>query len=172
MELRELGIDTLVYCATMIEVGFQAILFMLLSRTFAIQEGLYPIDRTIAVFNRVFGLERGVVLGVALIAAGVAIAGRAFGVWFASHFGDLDVESVTRIVIVSAVFISLGFEITLSSFLLATLKLNVRTFAGAENRTADLHRRAEIHSESEAAPIPQIALDISCCDQLLPCSAA
>ena len=36
------SVDTLIYCVTMIEIGFQAVLFALLSRTYAIQEGLFP----------------------------------------------------------------------------------------------------------------------------------
>jgi len=36
------------------------------------------------------------------------------------------VENVSRIVIVSALFLSLGFEMALSSFLLGMLRLNVR----------------------------------------------
>src|SRR6202030_3723379 len=35
-------LDTLIYSVTMIEVGFQAILFALLSRAYAVQEGLFP----------------------------------------------------------------------------------------------------------------------------------
>ena len=37
-----LSVDTLIYSVTMIEVGFQAILFALLSRAYAVQEGLFP----------------------------------------------------------------------------------------------------------------------------------
>ena len=37
-----LGLDTLVYCCTFAIAGFQAILFSLLSRMYAIHEGLYP----------------------------------------------------------------------------------------------------------------------------------
>jgi hypothetical protein len=37
-----LSVDTLIYSAAMIEVGVQAILFALLSRAYAVQEGLFP----------------------------------------------------------------------------------------------------------------------------------
>ncbi len=127
-----LGIDTLVYCATMIEIGFQAVLFMLLSRTFAVQEGLYPRERAGRLFAGAYPLERGLALGGGLIAVGLAAAIYAVRIWLRAHLGDLDVETVTRIVIVSALFIALGFETVLTSFFLGTLELNVRKLTVAE----------------------------------------
>jgi len=59
------SVDTLIYCVTMIEVGFQAVLFALLSRTYAIQEGLFPTPLQASLFDRWFSLERGVVFGAA-----------------------------------------------------------------------------------------------------------
>jgi glycosyltransferase involved in cell wall biosynthesis len=120
------SVDTLIYCSTMIEVGFQSVLFMLLSRAFAIQEGLFPRPSKPRLLDRLFRLERGVVLGLALLAIGALLVGRAISIWSSANFGDLDVENVSRIVIVSALFLSLGFEMALSSFLLGMLRLNVR----------------------------------------------
>ena len=122
-----LSLDTLIYSMTMIEVGFQAILFALLSRAYAVQEGLFPRPAKPTLFDSIFKLERGIILGSALIIVGFVLFIYAFSIWGGANFGPLDVEKVTPIVIGSSVCLSLGFEIILSSFLLSMLKLNVRT---------------------------------------------
>ena len=122
-----LSIDTLIYCMTMIEVGFQAVLFAVLSRAYAIQEGLIPKSNRLGFVERAFSLERGILLGVGILLIGVFLLIYAITIWHAAKFGALDAERIVRIVIVSSLSLSLGFEIILSSFLLSTLKLNVRS---------------------------------------------
>ena len=51
-----LSIDTLIYCMTMIEVGFQAVLFAVLSRAYATQEGLIPKSNRLGFVERAFSL--------------------------------------------------------------------------------------------------------------------
>jgi glycosyltransferase involved in cell wall biosynthesis len=122
-----LSVDTLIYSVTMIEVGFQAVLFALLSRAYAVQEGLFPAPRKRTLFDGIFKLERGIILGSILIILGLGLFLYAFSIWGSTNFGPLDVEKVTPIVIGSSLSLSLGFEVILSSFLLSMLKLNVRT---------------------------------------------
>ena len=122
-----LSVDTLIYSVTMIEVGFQAVLFALLSRAYAVQEGLFPTPRKRTLFDGIFKLERGIILGSILIILGLGLFLYAFSIWGSTNFGPLDVEKVTPIVIGSSLSLSLGFEVILSSFLLSMLKLNVRT---------------------------------------------
>jgi glycosyltransferase involved in cell wall biosynthesis len=136
-----LSIDTLIYSVTMIEVGFQAVLFALLSRAYAVQEGLFPTPPKRAFFDSIFKLERGIILGSVLIIFGLVLFLYAFSIWGSTSFGPLDVERVTPIVIGSSLSVSLGFEVILSSFLLSMLKLNVRTtstmlVSGAELESA------------------------------------
>ena len=124
-----LSVDTLIYSVTMIEVGFQAILFALLSRAYAVQEELFPAPPKRTLFDSIFKLERGIILGSALIIFGLALFLYAFSIWRNAGFGPLDVQKVTPIVIGSSISLSLGFEVILSSFLLSMLKLNVRTIS-------------------------------------------
>jgi glycosyltransferase involved in cell wall biosynthesis len=120
------SVGTLIYCAMLIEVGFQAVLFALLSRAYAVQERLVPRSRRMALVERVFSLESGILLALLLLAVGGALALDAVSLWQAARFGALNVDRITRLAISSSVAISLGFETMFSSFLLSTLKLNVR----------------------------------------------
>jgi glycosyltransferase involved in cell wall biosynthesis len=122
-----LSLDTLIYSVTMIEVGFQAILFALLSRAYAVQEGLFPKSSMPTLFEKMFKLERGIILGSVLIVIGFLLFIYVFSIWGSANFGPIDIPKVTPIVIGSSISLSLGFEIILSSFLLSMLKLNVRT---------------------------------------------
>jgi glycosyltransferase involved in cell wall biosynthesis len=121
-----LSLDTLIYSVTMIEVGFQAILFALLSRAYAVQEGLFPKSSKPTLFDNIFKLERGIILGSVLIVIGFLLFLYVFSIWESANFGPIDIPKVTPIVIGSSISLSLGFEIILSSFLLSMLKLNVR----------------------------------------------
>ncbi|WP_216673456.1 glycosyltransferase family 2 protein [Paraburkholderia solitsugae] len=120
------GIDTLIYCATMTEVGFQLLLFAVLSRMFADQEGLFPNSRWTAWLGRWLQLERGTLIGGTLVVAGVAMVFRALYIWSGTHFGALDADSFTRLVVCSSLLISTGMEFVFSSCLLSILQLNVK----------------------------------------------
>jgi glycosyltransferase involved in cell wall biosynthesis len=122
-----LSVDTLIYSVTIFEIGFQAILFALLSRAYAVQEGLFPRPLGPSRFDIIFKLERGIILGCFLILLGIVLFLYALSIWGNAQFGPLDVEKVTPVVIGSSISLSLGFEVILSSFLLSMLKLNVRT---------------------------------------------
>src|ERR1019366_6298191 len=76
-----LGLDTLIYCGTILVAGFQAILFALLARAYAVQEGLYPKKRGYDAYSRHLTLERGLLTGTALVLSGLAAAGYAFWQW-------------------------------------------------------------------------------------------
>jgi glycosyltransferase involved in cell wall biosynthesis len=124
------SLGTLIYCMMMIEVGFQGVLFAVLSRAYAVQEGLVPQSARMRIVERVFSLESGILLGLLLLAVGASLIVYAVSVWSRAQFGNLHVDQITRIAISSSLSISLGFEVILTSFLLSTLKLNVRAMQG------------------------------------------
>jgi glycosyltransferase involved in cell wall biosynthesis len=121
-----LSAGTLIYCVTMIEVGFQAVLFAVMSRAYAVQEGLVPQSSRMRVVERVFSLESGILCGLALLVIGGVLLVHALHIWSRAQFGGLNADVIVRIVLSSSLAISMGFELILSSFLLSTLKLNVR----------------------------------------------
>ncbi len=121
-----LGIDTLIYCGAFITAGFQAVLFSLLSRFYATQEGLYPASVSDRFSVRNLKLEYGLVVGTLVFCIGLAAAVYAVLAWKQRGFGDLVPEHFARLVIPSSVAMSLGIEVILSSFLMSTLTLTVR----------------------------------------------
>jgi hypothetical protein len=107
-------------------VGFQAIIFAVLTRTYAISEGLLPEDDKMKKAQRWMGLEAGLVTGVLLSLSGIIGTAYAVGFWKAEHWGDLNPTQVMRIVIPSLIALALGCQIILSSFFLSILCLKRR----------------------------------------------
>ena len=126
-----LGIDTMIFCGTSIVIGFQAALFSVLSRRYAMQEGLYPkaVSKGFSFWN--LSLEWGLFIGFTILFIGIATAIYAFFTWGQHGFGELVTEHIARLVIPSSIAMSLGLEIFLSSFLMSTLALSVRAYSTA-----------------------------------------
>jgi len=145
----QLGLDTLVYCSTFVVAGFQAILFSLLSRIYAIQEGLYPQTRRDRSYSRLT-LEHGLLAGATVLLAGLLTGLYAIWNWKLHAFGMMDIERIARIVLPSSVGISLGIEIILFSFLLSTFGLKVRPYgAMVEEIVRTRTNNAESNGESD-----------------------
>jgi hypothetical protein len=126
----QFDVHTLLYAAMGVLVGFQAVIFAVLSKAFAISEGLLPPDpRLDAMFRRVT-LEVGLTAGFLLLLLG--LGGSAFAVWRwgVAAFGPLDASRMLREVIPSATALTLGCQVVLSSFFLSVLGLRVRRLDG------------------------------------------
>ena len=118
-----LDIHTLLYAAMAIIIGFQAVVFAVFTKVFAISEGLLPEDPR---FNRVLrfiNLEVGLVVGCVLLLIGLGSSIYALYTWGAQAFGPLDPSKVLRMVIPATTSFTLGFQIILSSFFLSVLGL-------------------------------------------------
>ncbi len=119
-------IHTLVFAATAILVGFQAVAFAIFTKIFAISEGLLPEDNRL---NKVFhyiNLEVGLIIGSIILLLGIAGSIYALSDWADNLFGSLKPSQTMRIVIPAVTCFALGFEVILSSFFLSVLGLKRR----------------------------------------------
>ena len=121
-----LDVHTLLYAAIMVLVGFQAILFSMLSRIFAINEGLVPHSSSMDKVFRYVTLEVGLVVGIILFVAGLVFSLLAILQWTHSDFGPLDPSRTLRMAIPAATALMLGCQIILASFFLSVLGLRIR----------------------------------------------
>jgi glycosyltransferase involved in cell wall biosynthesis len=122
-----LDVHTLVYAAAAVVLGFQAVIFALFTKTFAISEGLLPEDPRLTRLYRYVTLETGLVAAIVLIAAGLVLAATAVGIWQTQGFGPIvDVPRSLRVVIVSSLLVTLGVQTFFASFFLSVLGLSRR----------------------------------------------
>jgi len=119
-----LDVHTLLYAVAAILTGFQAVLFAIFTKIFGITEGLLPEDERLTRAFRIFNLEKGLLLGAALLTPGLGIAWYSFQLWNRTGFGPMNPVIVVRVVAAAMVTITLGVEIIFSSFFLSILGLN------------------------------------------------
>jgi phage-related minor tail protein len=77
-------------------------------------------------FFRLITLETGLIVGGALVLAGLAVSVAALSSWGARAFGELDPRQTLRMVVPGVAALTLGFQIVLSSFFLSVLGLSRR----------------------------------------------
>ena len=112
---------TLLFASMLLLCGYQAVLFSVFAKTFAMTEGLLPRDARLERFFELVDLERGLLVGIgALVFSGVLLAG-AVNQWLEVDFGSLDYSRTMRWVIPGATLAVLGFQTILSSFFVSIL---------------------------------------------------
>jgi hypothetical protein len=121
-----LDVHTLLYAALAIIIGYQAVVFAVFTKTFAISAGLLPEDPRLNRLFEVINLEKGLIAGGTILLAGVAGSIYAFSFWGAHSFGALNPSETLRTVIPAVTAIALGFQSMLSSLFMSVLGLKRR----------------------------------------------
>jgi hypothetical protein len=105
-------------------VGFQLVAFAFFTKVFAIAEGLLPEDPKLTRMFKTFTLEKGLIAGLLILLAGVAMLLRAVWLWKQAHFGVLpSTEDNLRRLIPAGTLIVLGIQAVFSSFFMSVLGL-------------------------------------------------
>jgi glycosyltransferase involved in cell wall biosynthesis len=120
---RAFDIHTLLYSSMAVVLGFQAILFALFTKVFAISEGLLPEDERLQRLFRYIRLETGLMIGGILFIFGTILSLYAYWTWSVKSFGNLDPRITFRVAIPAVLSLILGFQTILSSFFLSVLGL-------------------------------------------------
>lgn len=124
LKLGSIGLDvhTMLYSAAMCVMGVQMIWFAIFAKVYGIRVGLLPSDDRLERALRTLTLERGLVIGLVLLAGGVLLTASALHTWASAHYGALNPRDVMRIAIPSVTMMLLGMEFVLASFFLGMLR--------------------------------------------------
>jgi len=117
---------TLLFASLALLCGYQSIVFAVLTKTFAISEGLIPDDSHINRFFELVNLEKGLIVSAVALVLGLALLLGAINQWRLAGFGTLDYAQTMRLVIPGATLTALGFQTILSSFFLSILGMHRR----------------------------------------------
>lgn len=109
-------VHTLLFASLAIICGYQSIAFALMTKVFAITEGLLPEDPRLNRMFRVVNLESGLCVGAVGMVAGLTLLGGAVHQWASVDFGALNYAHTMRWVIPGVMLTALGFQTILSSF--------------------------------------------------------
>lgn len=114
-------VHTLVYASAFMVIGYQAILFAVFARIFAMSEGFLPTSTPVEEIQERWSLELGLMIGVLLILGGVVLSVVALLTWGQNGFGPLDYRDTLRVVIPAATMLMLGVQTILASFFVSIL---------------------------------------------------
>jgi hypothetical protein len=117
-------VQTLLYAGVAILIGFQAVVFAVFTKIFAINSGFLPRDPRIERTLRSVTLETGLISGALLLLFGVGGSIYAVELWQRASFGGLDPAQTLRTIIPAVICFTLGCETILSSFFLSVLGLS------------------------------------------------
>jgi glycosyltransferase involved in cell wall biosynthesis len=121
-----LGVDTLAYAAAGVLLGFQLVFFAIAAKVFAITEGLLPEDESFDRWFQYITLETGLIAGVLLVLAGLAIAASSVLTWSHTGYGSLPPVAMMRHTLPAMLCLMLGTEVCFASFFLSLLGLKRR----------------------------------------------
>jgi hypothetical protein len=110
---------TLLFSSLSVLLGYQSVVFALMTKSFAMNEGFLPNDPKLVGFFRFATLERGLMAGAGMSLTGCAILVGAAVYWQQSGFGSLDYSSTMKWVIPGATMVALGVQTVLFSFLVS-----------------------------------------------------
>ncbi len=121
-----LDIHTLLVAGFLCLLGYQLIVFGVFTKVFAMREGFHPPHPILTHLMKYITLEVGVLIGLALMIAGLIVLGAAALSWRAVNFTALDPRVTMREVIPAVVLLALGVQTIFASFFLSILDIAAR----------------------------------------------
>ena len=115
------SINTLLYFAFFIALGFNIISMFLIVKLYAYNHGFLPkkdID-----WNKRLKEDRFIFLGLLAVIAGIVLSIVAVSSWKTTGFGELDPEVTMRLTIPAVILIVVGIQSQLSGFIMSIIKV-------------------------------------------------
>lgn len=120
-------VATQVYLAALTAVGYQAILFAILTKIYAQHEGFrIPRSRNFDRIERGISLESGALVGVALFLVGLGIGVAQVVAWAGTGFGSLDALVTLRAAVPASLLMILGSQTVMAGMFLGVLAVPIK----------------------------------------------
>ena len=122
-----LDVSSQIYFAALAVVGYQSVLFALLTKIYAQHEGFrIPRSRNFERLEKRISLESGALVGLGLFIVGLIIAAVQFAEWAAVGFGALDAVATVRIAVPASLFMMLGAQTVMAGMFVGVLSVGVQ----------------------------------------------
>ena len=115
---RYWDIHLMIFSSMLSILSYQVINIGVYAHTFGIRQGLLKYDKITTFFQRIFSLEKGLLMGGVLFLIGLIMIIVIVVEWFSSHFGALD---RMRESIFAMTFLIVGLQTIFSSFFISLL---------------------------------------------------
>jgi Glycosyl transferase family 2 len=122
------GLDdhTFLVATIAVLVGVQVVGFGVIARHFAAANAVLPRSRTLDRLMSLVSMERGLMIALAVICAGIGGGAWSLWQWAAVDFGPLTSPAVMRVLTLSLVLIATGVQLAFTFFLLGIIDLPLR----------------------------------------------
>jgi glycosyltransferase involved in cell wall biosynthesis len=127
--IGDVGLDILsqLYLCALAIVGYQAVLFALLTKIYAQHEGFrIPRGRSFDRLQKRLSLESAALFGLGVFLVGLVIAIVQFALWASTGFGELDARGVLRVATPAALFMILGAQSVMAGMFLGVLAVGLK----------------------------------------------
>jgi glycosyltransferase involved in cell wall biosynthesis len=115
------------YLAALAVVGYQSVLFAILTKIYAQHEGFrIPRSRSFERLEKRISLESGAVVGLALFLVGLTIAVAQVAGWASQGFGQLDAGNTLRVAIPAALLMMLGSQTVMAGLFFGVLSVGTK----------------------------------------------
>ncbi len=124
--IGEIGFDVAsqVYLAAIAVVGYQAVIFAILSKIYAQHEGFrIPRSRNFDRLEKRISLESSAVVGLILFLIGLTVAILQLVMWGSTGFGALEIDRTVRTAISAALLMMLGAQTIMAGMFLGVLSV-------------------------------------------------
>lgn len=118
-------INTLLYSAISTILGFQFILFFVLTKKYAAKTKFIPVKENDSKLID-FTMNKGVFLGFILLLLGIIGAVVSVVIWSNTGYGDLSPDKMFRLTIPVLIFVVCGLQMMFSSFFLGILEIKTK----------------------------------------------
>jgi glycosyltransferase involved in cell wall biosynthesis len=118
----QLDLNSFFFFIGLVLVGTQTVFFGILARIFSTNFGTLPLTKSMTRFASKFSLERGIVLGAALLLASLLSALGLFGHWNGNSIVGLDRDSALRVSGLIVLTSGVGIQTLFASFFAAMLQ--------------------------------------------------
>ncbi len=129
ISIGEIGLGALsqLYLCALAVVGYQAVLFALLTKIYAQHEGFrIPSSRNFDRLQKRISLESAALFGLGLFLIGLVIAVAQLALWASTGFGELDASEVMRVATLAVLFMILGAQSVMAGLFLGVLAVGLK----------------------------------------------
>jgi glycosyltransferase involved in cell wall biosynthesis len=116
-------VGTLLYGVALTIIGYQAVLFAVLSRVYAQEEGFLPRKPGIEAWQRRGSIEGGALAGLLILICGFAASLASLARWRSAGYGNLNPSQTVRGVVPALLGLTLGSQTLLGGAFLSILRI-------------------------------------------------
>jgi hypothetical protein len=131
----KLDLATMIYAAGVTIIGYQAVLFALITRVYAAQAGFLPASPRLSAFSDRISVEHGLLAGLLIFLGGLLIGLLQVLRWSDQQFGQLNPSESVRAAVPAMLGLVLGSQTIMYAMFVGILKIPTQAAGTSSSST-------------------------------------